>query len=112
MFDAYVNKSKICTSLTSAHFLFGRFITEFPETYYFDVPINYKRYYQIIYLVTRKCWQRCHKEYLLDTASLLKGDLVLVEEPNIPPIVWPLGRFITTHPGKDEVEQPRRTKPN
>ena len=33
--------------------------------------------------------------------NLKEGDVVLVAEPNQPRGVWPLGRIVSTHPGRD-----------
>lgn len=56
-------------------------------------------------------WRRFSKEYLSlserkkwkkkKKQNLKVGDVALVAEPNQPQGVWPLGRIISTYPGKD-----------
>ena len=56
-------------------------------------------------------WKRFSKEYLPNLSERKKwkekkqnlkvGDVVLVAEPNQPRGVWPLGRIVSTYPGKD-----------
>jgi len=108
------------SALTPAHFLVGRPITEFPETNYTEVPINRLRQYQLIQLFVRQFWQRWQKEYLhslqprqkwdKDKPNLLANDLVIVEEPNVPPLTWPLARVLVTYPGKDGVVRSAKVK--
>lgn len=44
-----------------------------------------------------------HNHVRNGTTNSLGEDLVLVEEPNVLPLVWPLRYIIATHPGKDGV---------
>lgn len=59
-------------------------------------------------------WQRWSREYpaQLQTRSKWHGEksevispgaLVIIEEDNMPPLMWPLGRILKVHPGADNV---------
>lgn len=39
----------------------------------------------------------------MSTENLKVRDLVLIQDPNSSPLVWPLGRITTTHPGAENV---------
>ncbi|KAL1109925.1 hypothetical protein AAG570_014132 [Ranatra chinensis] len=64
-------------------------------------------------LIAPPFWLRWHAEYLPQlrerskwlrpTPNLQPGDLVLLEEANTPPLIWPMGRILKTHPGRDGV---------
>ena len=63
--------------------------------------------------ITHACVQRCRRHWSTDAKSLpadagesekqnlKEGDVVLVAEPNQPRGVWPLGRIVSTYPGRD-----------
>ncbi|KYN27352.1 hypothetical protein ALC57_03264 [Trachymyrmex cornetzi] len=56
-------------------------------------------------------WNRWSKDYLNQLQQRTKwktkgidlkpGDMVLIREDNIPPLCWPMGRVMETHPGDD-----------
>ncbi|CAL1286661.1 unnamed protein product [Larinioides sclopetarius] len=42
--------------------------------------------------------------HLTSNERAFAGDVVIIKEDNIPPAVWPLGKVISTHPGKDGID--------
>lgn len=59
-------------------------------------------------------WARWRTEYLHHLQQRSKwqtscdsspqvGDMVMIQEDNVPPMSWPLGRLVEVHPGKDGV---------
>ena len=69
-----------------------------------------KRWRQVQYLATL-FWRRWKKQYLPELQrrqkwlqpkpNISKGDLVLLQEENVPRNLWPMGRVIDTYPSKD-----------
>lgn len=98
-------------SLTPAHFLIGRPLTSFPEPDLVPTPPNRLTHFLQIQAMTQHFWRAWHLEYLQQLhprgkwtkagSNLAIGDLVLVHEPNSPPLLWPMGRITATSPGKD-----------
>ena len=41
------------------------------------------------------------QKWTTSTSSINCGTIVLVEQPNTPPLHWPLGIIVDTFPGKD-----------
>jgi hypothetical protein len=101
------------SALTPAHFLVGSTLHSVPETCYTDKSPTQLRRWQNIQSVSQKIWQRWNREYLYTlqrrikwnkkTTNLKIGDLVLIEDNNCSSLNWPLGRIISTHPGKDGI---------
>ena len=59
-------------------------------------------------------WNHWHKEYLHELIvrkkwhsdspmEIKEGILVVLQEDNVPPMCWPLGRITALHPGDDHV---------
>ncbi|XP_028176454.1 uncharacterized protein LOC114364483 [Ostrinia furnacalis] len=63
--------------------------------------------------VRQHFWQRWQTEYITELQQrskwrvrckdLQQGDLVILKEDNLPPLLWRLGRVTTLHPGSDGV---------
>ncbi|XP_018395620.1 PREDICTED: uncharacterized protein LOC108774103 [Cyphomyrmex costatus] len=101
-------------ALTPSHFLIGDSLLSVPESDFTHIPTNRLSAWQHIQKLKRDFWNRWHKEYLnkLNQRSKWKsqiprtiavGDLVLIKEDNSPPLNWPMGRVLETHPGKDNI---------
>lgn len=85
-----------------------------PETDLTDMPTNRLSMWQHIQKVKQHFWTRWHKEYLNELRNRTKwhandanqikvGTIVIVQEDNLPPMQWNLGRIINVHPGSDDV---------
>ena len=101
-------------AITPAHFLIGTQLTAVPERGLVDTKIIFTRRYQHIQRIRQHFWKRWVKEYLHNLQSRTKwqfhkdseiqiGSLVLLKEENVPPMIWPMGRIVDVHPGKDNV---------
>lgn len=98
--------------ITPAHFLIGMQLTAIPEKDISKSTVNFVKRYQHLQLMRQHFWKRWVKEYLhqlqtrnkwqFDNDSKMHiGSLVLIKEDNVPPMVWPLGRIVEFHSGKD-----------
>lgn len=101
------------TALTPAHFLIGRPLYGAPEPTFDVKSTNLGTSYQLVQALTHRFWARWRVEYLsqlqvrskwtAQTPPLQVGDIVVINEPNVPPLGWPLGRIVETFPGSDQV---------
>lgn len=99
-------------ALSPGHFLIGRPIASPPEptTAVNDGSIHH---YRLVSALLQSFWKRWKLEYLSalharskwssPSKNLEIGDLVVLEEPNSPPLMWPLGRISAVFPGRDGV---------
>ena len=99
-------------ALTPGHFLVGRPISAPPEA---EVSLNEwtVRHYKQIAALLQAFWKRWHLEYLTalharskwssKSRNLMVGDLVVLEEQNSPPLMWPLGQVSAVFLGSDGV---------
>lgn len=104
--------SELCP-LTPGHFLIGRPLATLPEHNVENLPTNSLKRWQRIQAMTQSFWRRWQREYLFTlqqrpkwhkpTVNLKLNDLVLVHEPNTPPMTWSLGRISALFPGQDGV---------
>lgn len=121
--EAILNSRPICplssspdqlNPLTPAHFLVGRSLVSLPEKSYIESPDNRLTRFQRLQSIVQHFWKRWHQEYLQELQSRSKwkrdepisikvGSLVLVSEPNSPPLQWPMGYVQELHPGKDGI---------
>lgn len=98
--------------LTPGHFLIGRPLTSFPEPDD-DWKYSYTQQYHRLRQLVQHFWQRWSKEYLnnlqqrhkwnQNVKNLVKGQLVLVKEDNLPPLMWTIGRIVDTIQGNDGI---------
>ncbi|GFX59706.1 DUF5641 domain-containing protein [Trichonephila clavipes] len=98
--------------LTPSHFLVGEEIIGPPETVE-ESKFTLKGRWDIVQKLKLNFWKRWQIDYLnsiqgrtkwKSVASNIKiGDAVIIKEDNLPPSVWPLGKVISTHPGKDGI---------
>ncbi|XP_031331474.1 uncharacterized protein LOC116162080 [Photinus pyralis] len=101
------------TILTPAHFLTLGPLTHFPAYDYSNINISRLDRFQLIDRMIHDFWKRWKLEYLttLQVRSQWNtehnpvqiGTIVVVEQPNTPPLQWPLGIIEKVYPGKDQV---------
>lgn len=99
------------TPLTPAHFLIGDTLKALPQANVSEIKDNRLNRYEHLQKILQHFWNRWQKEYLpqLQTRqkwtssppAIEKDTMVIIKEDNLPPLHWPLGRVILTHPGKD-----------
>nr|CAI5863233.1 unnamed protein product [Callosobruchus analis] len=99
--------------LTPAHFLLGRSMQDVPEANFTPLPANRLSSYEFICKLKQQFWERWSKEYISELQQRQKwkktkntlqvGQMVLVKEPNLPPLKWRLGRVLSLIPGPDDV---------
>lgn len=99
--------------LTPGHFLLGRSLTALPSPSYEDCKSTQLKRYQRLEQIRQHFWRRWQKEYLAELQQRSKwrtkdtplnvGDLVLLQEENLPPLCWRMGRISKLFPGPDGV---------
>ncbi|XP_043259315.1 uncharacterized protein LOC122401313 [Colletes gigas] len=101
-------------ALTPAHFLIGDSLQTLPEYEWTHVQTNRLSLWQHTQKIKQHFWSRWHREYLHELHTRCKwhtgnhknikeGMLVLVQEDNLPPLQWKLGRVLEVHPGDDHI---------
>ncbi|XP_011858081.1 PREDICTED: uncharacterized protein LOC105555666 [Vollenhovia emeryi] len=100
------------SALTPAHFLIGCPITSYPEPSLIETNVNRLTRRQRIEQLRQHFWKRWTNEYLHNCqqrnkwntveAPVTVGQLVIIQEDNLPPLVWALGRIQEVYPGKDK----------
>lgn len=100
-------------ALTPGHFLIGRPLVQVPEQALHDIPDNRLKAFNWHQAMLQRFWRRWRSEYLTmllpkskwitSKPNIAVNDLVLINEPNAPPLEWPLGRVIKLFPGNDGV---------
>lgn len=98
--------------LTPGHFLVGTALTSFPEEDVQSMPVNRLKYWDICSKVRSHFWNVWHKYYLNimqsrpkwrdDVPNVKEGSLVILREPNSPPLTWPMARVEKVYPGQDQ----------
>ncbi|XP_062540783.1 uncharacterized protein LOC134208854 [Armigeres subalbatus] len=98
------------TAITPAHFLVGRQMQAIPEPSYTTMKLSTLSRWQLGQVIQQHFWKRWLVEYLsgmqnrqkwFKRTKIKEGALVLINDPNVPPMQWQLGRIIKTHPGDD-----------
>lgn len=97
--------------LTPGHFLIGRPLLAPPDT--LDHLKGLKTRYEQRQRIVKDFWQSWSREYLLDLQRRIKwqdektnvkiGDVVVLQNENMPPANWLLGRIVELHPGPDKL---------
>lgn len=100
-------------ALSPGHFLIGRELTSIAEPNYEHLKDGTLSRYQLIQKRKQSFWNRWSNEYITtlqkrskwfkEPVLLRSGLLVILQEDNMPPQSWRLGRIIDTHPGKDGI---------
>jgi len=98
-------------ALTPNHFLLMRANPSYEDADVSDRDINSTKLWRQSQALANVFWRRFTKEYLPSLTEkkkwkekkqiLKEGDVVLVAEPSQPRGVWPLGRIVSTCPGRD-----------
>lgn len=98
--------------LTPGHFLIGRPLEALPDPSASYWSISLLRRWQLCQNLVRHFWKRWSSEYIgvirrfvkrhHPSRNLQVGD-VLLQEDNLVPTKWPLGRLVSTYPGKDGI---------
>lgn len=101
--------------LTPGHFLIGDTMTCIPEPDYTPLMINRLGRWQRVQQIQQQFWQRWKSEYLTELQQrskwkrkepeIIVGSLVLLKDDNLPPLKWAMGRVISLHPGKDNINR-------
>lgn len=101
--------------LTPGHLLIGAALTAPPQRDVTDRPINRLSRFQQLEKMRQHFWRRWSQEYLSQlqvrskwqqhrsTPQIQPGALVILRDNNTPPLQWPRGRILYTHPGTDGV---------
>lgn len=97
--------------ITPGHFMIGTALTSYPERNVVETPINRLKFWEICNKVKSNFWKVWHRYYLnvlqsrpkwRDTVPNVKvGALVIMREPNSPPLTWPMARISKVYPGQD-----------
>lgn len=97
--------------LTPGHFLIGQPLLALPERDLCEVSVHRLRRWQLLQQITQSFWKRWHREYLhtlqqrgrwlKSEQNLQVGDLVVIVEPNLPPLQWRMARVTKLYPGTD-----------
>lgn len=97
--------------LTPGHWLIGTALTSFPERNVVDLPTNRIKFWDLCNKIKTQFWNVWHKYYLNtlqcrpkwrdSMPNVKEGNLVILREPNSPPLSWPMARIVKVYPGKD-----------
>lgn len=98
--------------ITPGHFLIGTALNSFPVPDMTEVREGHLLRWQRVEQMRQHSWRRWSAEYLHTLVERRKwrtnkgkqlevGQLVLVQQPELGPLQWLLGRVEQTHPGKD-----------
>ncbi|XP_060808804.1 uncharacterized protein LOC132904288 [Amyelois transitella] len=100
-------------ALTPGHFLLGRPLTSLPGPSLLDDNMKRLHRYNLLEHLRQHFWKRWQAEYVAELqqrvkwrirqADLKTGDLVVLKEDNLPPLMWRMGRVEATYPGTDGV---------
>ncbi|XP_035920072.1 uncharacterized protein LOC118517729 [Anopheles stephensi] len=100
--------------LTPSHFLIGSNMQAIPDVDIRHLPTNRLKEYQLVQRHVQTIWSRWYPEYIQQLQARAKhinnapvkleiNQLVIIQEDNLHPTVWPMGRITALHPGKDGV---------
>ncbi|XP_045770779.1 uncharacterized protein LOC123871185 isoform X2 [Maniola jurtina] len=101
--------------LSPGHFLIGRPLTALPSPNFEDFSSNSLDRYSRLERVRQQFWRRWQRDYISELQQRIKwrtnrgrlnvGDLVLLQEDNIAPLNWRLGRVTALYPGTDGISR-------
>ena len=99
--------------LTPGHFLIGDSLTSYPEPTLENIPSNRLSRWQHVEQLRQHLWRRWIQEYLHQWQQRSKwfteenqpklGEIVVLQEENLPPLSWSLGLIEQLHPGEDGI---------
>ena len=97
--------------LTPGHFLVGRHLQALPELDHTCTKLPLLKRWSLCQALSQHFWKRWSQEYLQQLQRITKwrtpsrniqpGDVVLIKEDSLVSTHWPMGRIVTTFPGKD-----------
>lgn len=101
-------------ALTPGHFLVGTNLQAIVEPNLKDIPDNRLDHWELTQKRFQGIWARWYPEYLQQLQAratkgrrtpteIQIGRIVIIKDDDLPPVQWPLGKIIQTHPGKDGV---------
>lgn len=107
------NDPKDIQALTPGHFLIGRHLLSSPQNDVTEIPCNrLKKYHQLQQLVQRfwKLWRESYlhtlqqrNKWTTKFENIKLDTLVLLQDDNLAPLYWSMGRVIALHPGPDNL---------
>lgn len=99
--------------LTPRHFLVGRPLLSVPEVNTVDTVRPLIQRWKLVNQSVQSFWRRWHSEYLNtlqirnrwthDMPNIAVNDMVIVKEPNVPPLRWRMARVQEVLPGTDGI---------
>jgi hypothetical protein len=99
--------------LTPGHFLIGRPLLSIPEMNIVNTALPLAQRWKLINQCAQSFWHRWRNEYLntlqmrnrwtTDVPNISINDMVIVKEPNVPPLRWRMARVQEVFPGADGV---------
>lgn len=102
-------------ALSPGHFIIGRPLTAVPGLNLEDRKEHSLKRHERIEKIRQHFWQRWQHEYVLElqqktkwrtnATKLAVGDLVLLQEDNVLPLSWRLGRVVRLFPGSDGISR-------
>nr|XP_012232190.1 PREDICTED: uncharacterized protein LOC105677886 [Linepithema humile] len=97
--------------LTPAHFLTGCPLMTYPEPNLMELPTNKLSRWQRVEQLKQHFWRRWTREYLhtcqirtkwnMISEPIKIGQMVMLQEDNLPPLCWSLGRIEEVYPSND-----------
>ena len=97
--------------LTPGHFLIGRAMESLPDSSFSYRPLSFLCRWDLCQNLIRHFWKCWHKDYLLSlrtynkwhwpSRNLQVDDIVTIQDDNLVPARWPLGRIVKTVCGED-----------
>lgn len=118
--EACLNSRPLCAisddpgdyeALTPGHFLIEHALNTMPHPDVKHIPMTRRSRYQYLQGLIRSFWECWLHDYITSLQqrpkwkqqhpNLQPGQLVIIQEDNMPPSKWLLGRIIQTHPGRD-----------
>lgn len=102
-------------ALTPGHFLIFRPLTSPPDPDVTLIPIPRLSRWQLVQRLQQDFWKRWRVEYLhtlqqrqkwlCPATPILPGTVVLIQDDNLPPLRWLVGRISSVFPGRDSISR-------
>jgi len=99
--------------LTPGHFLIGRPLLSIPEVHIEDTARPLAQRWKLVNQCAQSFWRRWRDKYLNtlqtrnrwinESPNISVNDMVIVKEPNVPPLRWRMARVQEVFPGADGV---------
>ena len=103
----------VVESLTPGHFLIGRPLEALPDSPNSYRSISLLKRWHLCQHMVQHFWKRWSSECIdiihrfnkwhFPTRNLQVDDIVILQDDNLVPTRWPLGRIVKTYPGKDSI---------